>query len=232
MLCRHGDTPIERYMCQVQHSLYEKGYNKTMEELRILAPDITCLEDFFGYDSENSPFVYDRSTEDAINPDWPPLETPRQEPPDTEAPKSKSKKKPNKRQRQREAVPPEEPPSHPSPTLPESQPNEDQQRRQGAITRSHARKTKQEVGHRHARRRRPASVEETQPAPTANSFSALEAAEDAVLHGGPVTCLPRIKQKPEATWQQKRRETRQNPNGIHKAIILESSICLNTKEID
>ncbi|KAF2882052.1 hypothetical protein ILUMI_24124 [Ignelater luminosus] len=114
-----------------------------MEELRILAPDITCLEDFFGYDPENSPFVYDSSTEDAINPDWPPLETP-QEPPDTEAPKkSKSKKKPNKRQRQREAVPPEEPPSHPSPTLPESQPDEDQQRRQGAITRSHARKTKQ-----------------------------------------------------------------------------------------
>ncbi|KAF2903675.1 hypothetical protein ILUMI_02498, partial [Ignelater luminosus] len=181
----HRDTPIERYMRQVQHSLYEKGYNQTMEELRILAPDITCLEDFFGYDPENSPFVYDSSTEDAINPGWPPLATPRQELPDTEAPKSKSKKKPNKRQRQRqrEAVPSEEPPRPSTPTLPESQPNEEQQRKQGAITRSHARKTKQvklcdkytpptdsvpdptppeddgfqEVGHRHARRRRPAS---------------------------------------------------------------------------
>ncbi|KAF2885947.1 hypothetical protein ILUMI_20226 [Ignelater luminosus] len=149
MQCRHGDTPIERYMRKVQHSLYEHGYDKTMAELRILAPNITCLEDFFGYDPENSLFVYDSSTEDSnlINTDWPPLETPRQEPPvaDTEAPKkSQSKKKPNKRQRQREAVPPEEPPSHPSPTLTESQPDADQQRRQGAITCSHARRTKQD----------------------------------------------------------------------------------------
>ncbi|KAF2887761.1 hypothetical protein ILUMI_18412 [Ignelater luminosus] len=83
-----------------------------MAELRKLAPDITCPEDFFGYDPENSPFVYyESSTEELnpINPDWPPLETPRHESPvaDTEASnKPKSKRKPNKRQRQREAAPP------------------------------------------------------------------------------------------------------------------------------
>ncbi|KAF2905845.1 hypothetical protein ILUMI_00333 [Ignelater luminosus] len=72
MPCNHGDNPIERYMRQVQHSLYEKGYNRTMEELRILAPDITSLEEFFGFQPENSPFVYESCAEEAIDPDWPP----------------------------------------------------------------------------------------------------------------------------------------------------------------